>query len=77
MITMPKALTDKLGDAGATALAQMFNEADTETRKALVTKGDLSAGLSDTKAELIKWMFIFWVGQVATTVGILSIFFKK
>lgn len=28
------------------------------------------------RADLIKWMFIFWVGQVVTTVGILLAFFR-
>jgi len=33
--------------------------------------------ISESKADLIKWMFIFWVGQVAVTLGILFAFFKK
>ena len=28
------------------------------------------------KSELIKWMFIFWVGQVGVILGILFAFFK-
>lgn len=28
------------------------------------------------RADLIKWMFIFWVGQVATILGILFVFFR-
>ena len=31
----------------------------------------------ETKSELIKWMFIFWVGQVGMLLGILFAFFKK
>lgn len=38
--------------------------------------GKLETKLSDTKAELIKWMFIFWVGQVGVMLGILFVFFK-
>jgi hypothetical protein len=33
--------------------------------------------ISETKADIIKWMFIFWVGQVAVILGILFAFFKK
>jgi hypothetical protein len=33
--------------------------------------------ISEVKADLIKWMFIFWVGQVAVILGILFAFFKK
>jgi len=33
--------------------------------------------ISDTKSELIKWMFIFWIGQVGMLIGILFAFFKR
>ena len=39
-------------------------------------EGSLDAKISATKAELIKWMFIFWVGQVGMILGILFAFFK-
>ena len=30
-------------------------------------------GLSDLKAELIKWMFLFWLGTVGTTVAVVQL----
>lgn len=33
--------------------------------------------VADTKADLIKWMFIFWVGQVAVTFGFILLFLKR
>ncbi|HFB67955.1 MAG TPA: hypothetical protein ENJ66_03245 [Calditrichae bacterium] len=36
----------------------------------------LRTEISQTRAELIKWMFIFWVGQVGMILGILLAFFK-
>jgi len=33
--------------------------------------------IASTRANLIKWMFIFWFGQVITILGILFVFFKK
>lgn len=39
----------------------------------LATKEDIA----NSKAELIKWMFLFWVGQVAVTLGIVAAFFNK
>jgi hypothetical protein len=36
----------------------------------------LDIKISDAKAEIIKWMFIFWVGQAAVMLGILFVFFK-
>jgi hypothetical protein len=39
----------------------------------MATKTDLA----DTKSELMKWMFIFWVGQAAVTFGYILLFIKK
>ncbi len=39
-------------------------------------EGRLTEKILETKAELIKWMFIFWVGQVGVMLGILFVFFK-
>ena len=48
----------------------------TESRlevKILATKEDFA----NMKAEVIKWMFIFWVGQVVATFGFILLFIKK
>jgi len=42
-------------------------------REVLATKEDLA----NSKADIIKWMFIFWIGQIAITVGIVLMFIKK
>ncbi|MBC8180420.1 hypothetical protein H8E88_04775 [candidate division KSB1 bacterium] len=39
-------------------------------------EGSLDAKINASKAEIIKWMFIFWVGQVGMILGILFAFFK-
>jgi len=39
--------------------------------------GKLDVKISETKADLIKWMFIFWIGQVGVILGILFAFFKS
>jgi len=39
----------------------------------LATKEDLA----NTRADMIKWMFIFWVGQLAAMFGLLYFFLKK
>ncbi len=36
----------------------------------------ITAENSKTRADLIKWMFIFWVGQIAVIMGLLFAFFK-
>lgn len=37
-------------------------------------RGDISevkAQVSEVKADLIKWMFVFWIGQIAVITGII------
>jgi len=74
----------KIAEAVETAL-ETNNSALFST---VATKGDLTelkaatkADLAEMKAEIIKWMFIFWIGQFASIVGVLTVilfaFFKK
>jgi len=32
---------------------------------------------SENKSEIIKWAFIFWIGQVAATLAIITLYLKK
>lgn len=46
----------------------------------LATKEDVSkldVKISETKSELIKWMFLFWIAQAASTFGFILIYLKK
>src|SRR3569833_1849628 len=38
---------------------------------------DFHKQIAESKAENIKWMFIFWIGQVAATLAIILMFIKK
>ena len=55
-------------------LSEKINSVDKRLSK---LEGSLDAKISATKAELIKWMFIFWVGQVGMILGILFAFFNR
>jgi len=37
----------------------------------------LNTQIAESKSELIKWMFIFWAGQMTITVGIILLFVKN
>ncbi len=54
-------------------LSEKINSVDKKLSK---LEGSLDAKISAAKAEIIKWMFIFWVGQVGMILGILFAFFK-
>lgn len=41
----------------------------------LATKEDLAREIGNSKSEVIKWMFIFWVGQLAAMIAIAKLFF--
>jgi len=36
-------------------------------------RGELRGGLAGLKAELVKWMFLFWAGTALTVVGLLKL----
>lgn len=40
-------------------------------------EGKLETKIAESKSEIIKWMFIFWAGQVVVTFGLLLIYLKK
>jgi hypothetical protein len=58
---------------------EVKNEFDNK-KNVLATKEDINVvkqDLHDVKAKIIKWMFLFWIGQVAVTVGIVYTFINK
>ena len=54
-------------------------EVDTKT-SILATKEDVARAetkIETSKAELLRWMFVFWIGQVAAMFGLIVLFMKK
>ena len=39
-------------------------------------KGELEIKIEKVRSDLIKWMFIFWVGQVSVTIALLMLLHK-
>ncbi|MDB5009830.1 MAG: hypothetical protein JWQ06_619 [Mucilaginibacter sp.] len=77
-------LADKLGSDTAEALFKYIDnktERSVEaTIKTLATKDDSASvhkEIADSKSETVKWMFIFWIGQVCATIVIVMLFLKK
>jgi hypothetical protein len=52
------------------------DQVDTET-SILATKENLARESGNIRADMIKWMFVFWVGQALTTFGLIVLFLKK
>ena len=54
-------------------------EVDSKT-SILATKEDVARAetkIETSKAELLRWMFVFWIGQVVALFGLLVLFMKK
>ncbi|MDZ7291778.1 MAG: hypothetical protein ONB44_16195 [candidate division KSB1 bacterium] len=90
VLTVKRPLREKLGDEATDALVDLINQAQAEQTNGILKFVEekferrlseeiskLETKISETRADLIKWMFIFWVGQVAVILGILFTFFKK
>ena len=79
IITVPKILREKLSEEGADARVSVINQSDKTVKEdALIFLEErFERRLSDVKAEIIKWMFIFWAGQITVLTGILFAFFRR
>ena len=67
-------LVGLLNDMDATFRAELreINEQNFQRFETLLEKriSDVRTEIADLKAELIKWMFLFWLGTVATMLGV-------
>ncbi len=67
-------LVGLLNDVDATFRAELRELNEQNFRRFELTLqrriSDVNAKISDLEAELIKWMFLFWLGTVATMVAI-------
>ena len=65
----------------ATKIAEAVETALETNNETLLGKVATKEDIANTKAEIIKWMFIFWIGQFASIVGVLTAilfaFFRK
>ena len=79
VITIPKILRDKLTDEGADALVQILDKVEEHGQKATleIAEERFERRIAQCESRIIRWMFIFWVGQVGTITAILLAFFKK
>lgn len=74
VIAIPKPLREKLGDEASDAFVEVIKEV--KKKDELVTKDFLERRLAELKTDLLKWMSLFWIGQIAVIVAILKLMFK-
>lgn len=84
-LLVPAPLREKLGNAGSDALVTMFAEAHRiaiervdRTVREMEERFEhrLNERISDLRFDLLKWNFLFWVGQLAAMTAILSVMLR-
>ncbi|HUH32409.1 MAG TPA: hypothetical protein VLZ28_00565 [Daejeonella sp.] len=77
-------LSEKVGKETAENLTQYIEskikEEVQDTSKVLATRQDISdvkEAMAHNKADVIKWMFVFWIGQTAVTFGFILLFLNN
>lgn len=75
IISIPTHLKERLGEAATYELVGMMNQLEDNTIARAITTVEekFERRLAEEVAKLIKWMFIFWIGQAATVVGIVKV----
>ena len=87
-IELYEILKPKIGEKEARTLVEYIS---TKVDRKLEEKKDVLANKEDVanlraatkedianlRADIIKWMFFFWIGQLASLLAILQIFFKR
>lgn len=81
-LLVPRPLRSELGDAASDGLVMMFTEAHriaTESfeRRLVEETSKLRLDMADMKFELVKWNFLFWIGQLAALTGILGFMLRN
>ena len=77
VLTVPVPVRAKLGEAGSDGLVTMFADAHrmaTESfeRRLAEETAKLRLDMADLKFDLLKWSFLFWIGQLAAIMAMLS-----
>ena len=79
-LSVPPSLRARLGEPASEGLQMMFADAHrmaTESfeRRLADEMGrmrlEMDAGFSNLKFEILKWSFVFWIGQMAAIVGLI------
>lgn len=90
IVAVEEPLREKLGSEAVASLIRLISQSQAEQKRdtlEIVEEkferrlsqeiGKLDIKISETKADLIRWMIIFWIGQVGVILGILFAFFKS
>lgn len=70
---LPLAQSEEKAKEIVTSIEQVIDNKFQNEKDRIATKDDilqLKIELKEQKSEIIKWMFLFWIGQIAVTLAI-------
>ncbi|MFA5439626.1 LA_3696 family protein [Dehalococcoides sp.] len=83
---IPSTLREKLGEDGVDALIELLDKVTGKTKeetmeilsertgkKLAELEGNLLTKIESVRSEIIKWMFVFWIGQIAVLTAIFKL----
>lgn len=86
VIAIPRILRERLTDEGADAFVQILDKVEERTQKVVLEVAEerfekriaqLELKISQAETRIIRWTFIFVMGQFWAIVGTLFAFFRK
>ena len=80
-LLVPASVREILGNAGSDGLVTMFADAhriamEGVDRRLREMEQRFDCRLSDLRFDLLKWNFLFWIGQLAAMTAILSVMLR-
>jgi hypothetical protein len=75
-LLVPDSVREKLGNAASDGLMNMFAEVHRLGEERLDRRIAEVSAMATLKFDLLKWNFLFWVGQLAALTAILSIMLR-
>lgn len=88
-VTVPDTLRERLGNNASFELLTMFHAAEANWEDDVLGRaterfgrmlaeetGKLRQEIATSRVELLKWSFLFWVGQVAAVAGLLALMLR-
>ncbi len=80
-LAVPAPLRERLTDAASDSLMDMFADAHQIAAESFERRLDehvssLRLDIANLRVELLKWSFLFWIGQLAAVTGLVSLLMR-
>jgi hypothetical protein len=78
-LAVPAPLRERLSEAASRSLMDMFVDAHTMATESFERRleqhvSSVRVDIANLRADLLKWSFLFWIGQLAAITGVIGLF---